>query len=683
MRKGSKLAILLALVLSASATFTACDWIDELFNKNEDTESSETYTPAEEGGIEDNVTAAEEETQMNAVYKQRIQKWTQYVDYDAPETVQKATYTSLTEQKDCENTTLSAWNTLKKVYVVETRDTTLSEKTTVKKEVYNTDTHKRVYQCNGTVYNTEEKRYNSVTYAISSVGNGVLFEVETTSYVWNEEFGDYDTVKKYGYRYSESGEVLVEGLSEEKRAVVNGNQIDIADKTYIVDEEGIVKTFDKGMAYVLPTFATDNQQIQSNNYDEYVYFEAGEYGYYIDEEEYIATEQIGDLVMGVYPGLSIQVYKDYEMVASYQSNAYHVHGYGVLPNGNVYICEYRTLPIEASAYDLTLGGIKIDVVHTLLNVETGETSTLANNFVASNVFTNNTTKINTLLNLNTAYLTSGLKMKEGYVLAEIQKLADGAITGNSTYAVLNAETLAIVEELPKIVDSQFGYGGFVTADEMLIMSKTTGNELIRYTANVNTGNLELFRKNDTGIQYLPDGAFIYNKTVYDYEWNEITSWSDGDYAQDHHVLPNGKVLVGTWYDYYNYGYSWRIGELKEDNYVYNESDWTMEFDSLATGIVSIYENYFVIDTGEYEVYYDLDGKELFDTYPSSSYEYRQETTGRQEYDVTTTYTVYSIAGSDAKLVRERETWEDSDYNYYYGEVGEYHGKTFDQYFILK
>ena len=62
-------------------------------------------------------------------------------------------------------------------------------------------------------------------------------------------------------------------------------------------------------------------------------------------------------------------------------------------------------------------------------------------------------------------------MVEDLGLAEIETFKDGALTGDSTFAVLNSETMELVEKLPKIVDTQFGYASFVGKNHMLITPK--------------------------------------------------------------------------------------------------------------------------------------------------------------------------------------------------------------------
>ena len=148
--------------------------------------------------------------------------------------------------------------------------------------------------------------------------------------------------------------------------------------------------------------------------------------------------------MVMYPGVSVEVYKDYNVVATYETDAYHLAGYGVLPNGNVYFCEYRLVDTDSASYDFLLSGYKIDVVHTVLDVTTGEAKEVANNFIATKIFTNATENINTFINLQTRVLESsmfgytlleGIEMKDGYILAETQAFANGALQDNTVFAV--------------------------------------------------------------------------------------------------------------------------------------------------------------------------------------------------------------------------------------------------------
>ena len=240
-----------------------------------------------------------------------------------------------------------------------------------------------------------------------------------------------------------------------------------------------------------------------------------------------------------------------------------------------------------------MSGYKIDVVHTVLDVTTGEAKEVANNFIATKIFTNATENINTFINLQTRVLESsmfgytlleGIEMKDGYILAETQAFANGALQDNTAFAILDANTLQKVAELPKIVDSQFGYIGFITEHEMLVNVRTADNQILRYTANTQTGDLELFVKSSQSITYLKGDAFVVGRLgsgsekLYDFEWNEIGLSNQGNsFAElmgskkQITLLPDGKLLTYYLYesgDGYNtyISQSWNLGEVVYDSY---------------------------------------------------------------------------------------------------------------------
>ena len=87
MSKRSKLALLLAMLLGASTVIAACDGGGSSSSGDSSSSSSSSeFSPSQEEEI------------ANDLYKERIDKWLKYVEYNAPNTA-AATKTALT-QKD-------------------------------------------------------------------------------------------------------------------------------------------------------------------------------------------------------------------------------------------------------------------------------------------------------------------------------------------------------------------------------------------------------------------------------------------------------------------------------------------------------------------------------------------------------------------------------------------------------
>ncbi len=693
MRKNSKLAFLLALVMGTATVFAACD---------------EPYQP-----YDSTTPAQREEQEMNAVYIQRVEKWKQYIEYDAPEVANtKAKLTQLTEKDtDTVETEIEAQNG--SITRITTTTDETAGKVTTKYDVISLETDATILTRTSTKTALKEDDASAKStwelYALSNPHDSMI-EVKKTTYKLREAVGDetvdpkleanYEAVVTYSYYDALTGTAIAENL--EDAAVVRDTYIDIADKTYAMDDDGIVKVFEKGYEYALPSFNEDNEQTVVGSYAPYVYVEQDGYGYRIDEGEPITQQISSDMVMATFPSMDVAVYKDNELVAGYEAKAYHIAGFAILPNGNVYLCEYHEVIDEAAA-DIVMEDYKFDVVHKVLDIQTGAVSTVENAFVAQNIYTNATKDIKTLLNMNTVNGMDSIHLKDGYVLAEITKYADGALEGNSSYAVLDANTLAIVEELPKIVPAQFGYAGYISEDEILFAVRTPDNSIIRYTANAKTGDLNLFTKDNSKVEQLEEGLVLYNKVVYNTEWNSV--WNgDNDHYDTPIVLPNGKLLIKYISDPDHLStsyYIWELGSAKVEtynDYGYEEPEVRINYttDNLFSSDhdygdsnYKIGDNYFALQRNEsstsYWIYYDLEGNKLFDTQTDTDYKtiYEPENASKRvEFKVKTTYSAEEING--LLYVRVREAWtEDRRYGYETDEQPTIEKGTYYQYYVVK
>lgn len=629
MSKRSKLALILAMLLGASTVISACGGGGDGYSSSPDSSS-------ENSSSESTITPAEEEELANEEYKERIDKWMQYVEYDKPDNSWKEWETTQLTAKDTNDKT-TAVNVHSKVYVttekgemhewfsepdptyvpdpdapdtdvVPTIEVLKKTGEYIKTTVYAKETDEVIGTFTQNVYeltdgdtkllDPDKKKSDEVLYAFDYSLHANVLGVTKTSYkakelpavdpdnpddpnadIDPEEFyalvENYEKVVTYTYYDVTTGKVIAENLETEAVSRAE-NVVDIGDKTYVMNEDGIAKVFDLSMEYTLPTFDKTNQQsaaipgaggIYVCYYDEYVYFEQGDYGYRIDEEEVQGGKNSGDFGRVIYPGVSVNVYKDYNLVATYETDAFMVWGYTVLPNGNVYFCEARLLSEDATEYDFSDTINKYDLVHTILDVTTGATSEVDNDFITSTIYTDSTKEINTTLQKSTLGVNDvldTLKVKDGYVLAEIQTFTDGALTGESVFAVLDSETMEFVDELPKIVDTQFGYAGFVSENEMLFMTKTFDNKQVYYTANVETGDLQLIAKSTQNrMQLLQNECFLLDKKVYDYSFNLVVDLSEYRTVK---VIDNGKLLLGWESDYTSNDrtVAWYVGFIVDD-----------------------------------------------------------------------------------------------------------------------
>lgn len=572
MKKYSKLALMLALMLSMSTVMAACD--------DPGTSHQKPQTPEEIA---------------NEGYKAAAAEWEKYVEYVAPETTKKLEKTTLKTQKEDKSL---QYNAAYGYYcVVDTAVTektftddeaaaepvseTKTTKTTTTQTYFDKDTHEELFKTvtvsvvkdGDKALDSELKPTAEYRQQMSTFYEHVLQVSKTTKVLKTVEegaepldetlFSSYEEKTVYSYYHLPTKTWIAENL--ETYATKRDNDsiaqqiIDIGDKTYLFDKTTgeIVKTYDLGMEYAVPSFDASNPQFILNgnqytwNAGGYGYYEQGEYAYYIKEAQ-PQTIQMGEIALVLMPEVSITVYKDGAITAEYASDAYAVAGYAVLPNGNVYVCEYKYLDADATEYDADLGGQKIDIVHTLLNVGTGATTDVNNSFLAQKVYTHAADEMTTF----NSYLTIGsandsldnMKLKDGYVLAEVQHYSEGALQGESVFAVLNAETMEIVAELPKIVPNQFGYVGYLDSDTMFIQARVAdrANTVLNYTVNTKTGDLELYLHNFNNVTLIENG-FIYNDCVYDYNFNKLAVLDDHDdntynMYQSYQVI-DGKVLV--------------------------------------------------------------------------------------------------------------------------------------------
>lgn len=724
MSKRSKLALLLAMLLGASTVIAACD--DGGYSSSGDSSS---------GSSSSEFTPSEEEEIANDLYKERIDKWLKYVEYNAPDTA-AATKTAFTQKDTNEVDTTFDVGAEKTYKTVETG----SYKTKFTGEIDNPDdpegpklpiewtevtgnySKTKVYSqvTGGVIAEVQQETYVEVADAekggdvkrdsTKTKANDVLFEVnefhanvleiKKTTYALIEPEIDpeatepfdmdtykalvknYEAVVTYTYYDVTTGNVIAKDL-EERAVKREENVLDIGEKTYVMVDKGIAKVFDKGMEYDVPVFDETKAQYRG---DEYAYFEQGEYGYRFEEETASYVQISADFVMATFPGVSVQVYKDYDLVATYETDAFHVSGYAVLPNGNVYFCEYKQLAADAAEYDISADNYKFDVVHTILNVETGATSEVANEFIASKVYTEATANIQTVLNVTTLGQDNTLhtlKLKEGYVLAEITKLGDGALQGNSTFAVLDSETMELVEELPKIVDTQFGYASFINEDYMLVMMKTVDNQALYYMADVDTGDLELYPKSAVTRGFIDMGndCFKIGNAIYDagFNWQEVADLSVYEKVTP---LGNGKLLAQRLYNpgesYYGSGYrrTWNILSVQEPPYPGNPCG--IDFDGITEDTADDYYSFDVSvefngkmiihkENGVIKSIYDVNGNSLFASGVATKYAYEQDYVWKYvEYTVTTSVNYVELE-EGVYVVTETEHWSKYNENGYHGE----------------
>lgn len=690
MRKHSKLAALLALTVGTSLCIGCNDKFDGLGGGDN--------PPSEP-------TAIELETQANAVYKEKIAKWTEYVSYSEPEDVKKLNKTLLDnnqEDSDRELNFRTANGLYSKVEASITREDIGLLDNVITSRAYNYDIYsakldKVIYESSGfaPAFGSDYRALNSeylksderVETLNIDFANGI-FEIISTSYQLKEdEFLDedlstnYEAIVTYSY-YDKAGTALAEDLAE--RAIIrlaSGYQlIDIGESTYALANGEIIKKFPLHQEVAIPLYTNaSTTPIPGLNlsYDSYGYFTQGDYNYCITEEQFQSVQVSQDFSMIRVPGVTFEVTnKNYDIVVKYETTGYTVMGYAVLENGNIYVCEYDMLPADAQSFDVKMGDVKMNVYHRVIDVATANVTTLDRNYVIQKIYNEATPEINTFLNAITLSEVYGdVNLKEGHLLAQVQKFDNGSVEQDTTTVVLNAN-LEIVAELPNIVENQFGYVGFLDKDVILLNTKTLDDTLVHYTADVKTGDLELYFRNvaSSSIKKI-DGGFIYNSKVYNYDLEEIEDLSDYDSIR---VNGNLVYLSKVVYEFEN--------ERKQYCYVgqMNASTGDFEITSVGNGVNSVVNDYYIRSDGDI---YDAYGNSLFtsDSYYETEYDNDTSEYKYIDYTVYVSYSITTISQEEGVyLVTETSEWDET-YRYGYGiespETKD--GNVYYRYYILK
>lgn len=539
-------------------------------------------------------TPAQLEAEANALYAAAIAKWLDYVEYEAPDvngdpeifksylaelqsssgygitwggklavitkTVDKVhSYTVPTDpaapvdpENPVEPTVLTYGYELRTVSVVDVESGT----ELLKLEV----TDYRIGG-NSAINAPDINRANHVVYNVELLLDGAMIEVSKTVYelraLTEQEQNDPDFVldtklesswnlkTTYSY-YDNAGTKLLENL--EDRASVRGSLLDVDQYTYATEDGEIIRRFALGMELPFPTFGAS-----SETYD---YISSGDYHYLITERP-LQYVKMGDALGFILPGMSVQILnKEYSIVGEYVSDSYSIMGYSVLPNGDFYICEYEELESNATEYDILMNGQKLDVLHTVISATTGAVTTAEKDFVAQFVYTEPMYDVNTAFQMQGKARFPGVcAMKGDYMLASVQKFSDGVLGSDSVIAVLNG-SLEIVAELPKIVPNQFGYIGFLNADQAIIASQVQSNVSIPtvergcvyYAVDTKTGDLELYYHDKDSVTVI-DGGYIYEGVVYDYNWKELYTFADNESFRilDGHLLITRQGSDGVYY----------------------------------------------------------------------------------------------------------------------------------------
>ncbi|MBR2929778.1 MAG: hypothetical protein IKC32_00980 [Clostridia bacterium] len=469
-------------------------------------------------------------------HKSKIDKWVEYVSYDAPEAAPKAELAF--EYENAEPASPFLVVTFDDEEIFKTVPAANPDEEDVSVHISDVETYKFYDIETGELLRSIESFYPAffVEEGVSRVDESItldgksysdlslvpdypLIEIKTETFRLKEAtdpdtpldawaMDSYDLVESYTY-LSIHGSPVLEDLKDypELREVGNGSALAAGrflldskekNKTLLLDGEGrVIREFGYLMDYQIPVYDEESINVDGTGY---AYFEAGDYEYVITEAapQYMP---VGDLYFYLVPGIDILIIGEGgEVTAHYSSECYGISGYAVLANGDIYVCEIERLNADAESYDVLSGEEKLNLIHKRISAKDGSVTELDLAFRASKLLNNTTKSIKSFINLTTleatdptnpaSALLSSVRVKDGFMLAEIQKHEGGRLDPKTVYAVLN-ESLEIVGELPTILADQFTYPAFISETAMVVTARAVGTKLVYYSVNTETGKASL------------------------------------------------------------------------------------------------------------------------------------------------------------------------------------------------
>ncbi len=313
---------------------------------------------------------------------------------------------------------------------------------------------------------------------------------------------EYDTTYSVSY-YNHKGDALATNLEQGQLNIKYFDNNDdalfyIEDKCYLVRNEEVFYTFNKGQERPLPRVALE--------YLNYKYsFENG-------------TFRVFD--------------EAYNLIAAYTNHfSYDEIDNYVLNNGNVFTQYIYYLSEDAKDYDFeTVDGQKFNVSHVLLDVTTGKATELDLGYVIYSLVTN-------------AYSTANMTVKNNNHFAEVYKITDGKMATDCSFLILD-NSLKEVKELPRILKNQTPGTEFLNNGDLLIAMEVY--EEVFYTVDMLNNKVELYV--DVNGRYREFGDyFIYNNVIYTEDFIELYDLS----VHSNYTINGDSVLI---YDSYDNGY---------------------------------------------------------------------------------------------------------------------------------
>ena len=661
------------------------------------------------------------ESEANAAYASAIAEWVKYIDFNAVEESEEneiryslvggssvSAYASFFGESDSGNL---AYFQLMKFVTEKGSDGVEYHGKEITVYVYNVGLGKFVLTKTGfTPYGKgmgphliQSPDYNyarTVENSIDFLAGGAITRLTTVSTVLRElseqeiengvtldpkDQSNYVTKTEYSY-YDENGVLLSSGSN--LTAYIRGDYADIGEYTYAFDAESgdILCRYPLGLELPLPDFEMNDSR--------YAYFTVGKNHYTVLEEQ-LQLVPIGDLALMTLPGIKLQILDEqYKIVNEYVTDSYSVLGYTVLPNGDFYVCEYEQVPEASETYDVLISGVKMNVKHTVISATVaGKKTELDRSFTAQKLYTEPMYGVNTpFISATKGDFAGFCALKDGYMLANLQKFENGVLGADTVIAVLDSD-LNIVAELPKILPNQFGYASYLDEDQLVVMSAARlteyGTTLLYYTASTKNGDVELyFRRESDGsfgsAERLNGGGYWYRGSVYDCEWNELYDVSS-DYLSDYRVI-SGKLAYISSSGYCYVGEIVKRNEYEDSGTTYGtyESDYVFVLEPLLDESGVTHDgNHFAVTRGNTKYIYDINGKQVFSFVVSETVTVRDAENPEYYavYEITREHHRYAFreGGPFISLVESTVLTEST----YPPEYNISSGDNYDSYYIIK
>ena len=409
-----------------------------------------------------------------------------------------------------------------------------------------------------------------VEYRIDAYSSYGFYRVQKTVLVLRDDFNaengaeptfnDYVEKSTFSY-YGFNGDAILldsDTSAFETRPTANNVSgrflLDLVDTTYLMtsNDGEIIKEFALGEEYDIPVY---NESANTLVSDQYTYFEAHDFKYVLTEST-PSIQKLGDLTMYTVPGMTVTVFNEnYEVLVDYKTSCYHVAGYAVLGSGALYICEYDMLPSTATEFDFELADMKFNALHKIVDPKSGKIETIELDYIVSGMFNNVTgdirsftTATTTNVDMSSSQALSEFKslmdtcsVKNGYTLAQVQKIEEGALATESVFVVFDDE-LNIVAELPKFMPNQIGYASFVEDGLMLVNVTAMDNKTVSYMIDTKKGTANLFVHEYLTVDRVTviEGGYFFNGIVYDTEWRPLCNFYTEGY--DFKFITNDRIF---------------------------------------------------------------------------------------------------------------------------------------------